>query len=112
MVIADEISSSSDLTSKFMKLDLVLGASRSLIDGAWDWPLHGMRCPPTRGTTGWFVWTGEFSDADDFFAPWHIAHLVVHAPNVERLLGLPPGSRFLLAPGYEDVWHDPALLDA
>jgi hypothetical protein len=26
-------------------------------------------------------------------------------------LALPPGWRFLLAPGYEDVWYDPTLLD-
>ena len=94
-----------------MESDLTLGASRSLIDGIWDWPLHGLRYPPTPGTSGWFVWTGELSSADDFFKPWHTAHLVARFPEVKRFLGLPPGSRFLLAPGYEDTWHDLALLD-
>jgi hypothetical protein len=27
------------------------------------------------------------------------------------ILGLPPGWRFLIAPGYLDVWYDASLLD-
>ena len=90
--------------------DAVLGASRSLIDDDWEWPLHGLRHPDEAGTSGWYVWTGEFSDASDFFQPWHTSHLVERCPAVSHLLDLPPGSRFLVAPGYEDVWTDDALL--
>jgi hypothetical protein len=89
----------------------MLGASRSLIEGVWDWPVHGLRHPATPGTTGWYVWTGELSDADDFFQPWHATHLIERCPGLEHLLDLPPGSRFVFAPGYEDVWNDPSLLD-
>ncbi len=33
-----------------------------------------------------------------------------HFTDVLPYLGLPPGWRFLVAPGYVDVWEDPALL--
>jgi hypothetical protein len=91
--------------------DDILGVSRSLIDDAWTWPVHGLRHPPERGTSGWYVWTGDFSETPDFFAPWHTSHLVTACPEVAHLLALPPGSRFLIAPGHEDVWEDPSLLD-
>ena len=91
--------------------DDVVGASESLISGHWDWPVHGLRHPPARGTSGWYVWSGDLSDADDFFRPWHSRHLVQRCPEVAHLLHLPPGSRFLVAPGHEDVWQDSSLLD-
>ena len=107
------LTASSTSTSKALPVEPspVVGASRSLIEGAWNWPVHGLRHPPTPGTTGWYVWTGELSDADDFFQPWHATHLIEHCPGLEHLLDLPPGSRFISAPGYEDVWNDPSLLD-
>ena len=89
----------------------LLGASRSLIENDWTWPVHGLRHTPAGGTSGWYVWTGDYSEADDFFAPWHHAHLVTRCPEVAHLLSLPPGSRFLVAPGHEDVWDDPSLLE-
>ncbi len=89
----------------------IVDASQSVIDGQWDWPLHGLRHPPIGTSTGWYVWSGELSEKDDFFRPWHANHLIDQVPEVELLLALPPGSRFLIAPGYEDVWEDPALLD-
>lgn len=92
-------------------VDLKLGASPSLITGEWAWPIHGLRHPPTDETSGWFVWSGELSDADDFFEPWHQAHFEKRWPNLAHLLELPPGSRFLVAPGHEDVWRDESLLD-
>ena len=87
-----------------------LGASRSLVDGDWEWPIHGLRHPPEAGTSGWYVWTGDLSEAADFFQPLHAAHLVERVPLLSRFLSLPPGTRFLLAPGHEDVWTDEALL--
>ena len=89
----------------------VLGASQSLISGRWEWPVHGIRHPASRGTSGWNVWTGDPSDAEDFLQPWHQEHLVQRCPEVAHLLELPPGSRFLVARDHEDVWHDPSLLD-
>lgn len=89
----------------------VLGASGSVISGELDWPLQGLRHPPEANTSGWYVRTGELLPYADFFQPWHAAHLVERCPQGESLLQMPPGSRFLLAPGYVDVWDDPALLD-
>ena len=44
------------------------------------------------------------------FRDWHATHLIEHCPELEHLLDLPPGSRFIFAPGHEDVWNDPSLL--
>jgi hypothetical protein len=41
-----------------------------------------------------------------------VAHLSSWRPEVLKFLGLPPGWRFLTdVKGYEDVWHDPSLLE-
>jgi hypothetical protein len=89
----------------------IVGASRSLIKLDWQWPIHGLRHPVVGDTTGWYIWTGQFSSAADFFSPWHEDHLVAAVPEIADLLALPPGSRFLLAPDFRDVWEDPALLE-
>jgi hypothetical protein len=76
-------------------------------------PLNGLRHAPKGDTSGWYIWAGEiFSKADDFFQPIHVEHLTECCPDVIPYLGLPPGWRFLIAKGHEDVWYDPALLDA
>ena len=75
-----------------------------------DWPLHGLRHPPEGDTSGWYIWTGDYSPASDFFKPLHIAHLADLAPAVLPYLGLAPGWRFLIAPDHEDVWEDDSLL--
>lgn len=101
-----------DRNRQYVRMDDdMLGASRSLIDGGWSWPVHGLRHPPEGGTSGWYVWSGDLSDAPDFFQPWHASHLIAACPELAHLLSLPPGSRFLIAPDHEDVWEDPALLD-
>jgi hypothetical protein len=74
-------------------------------------PIHGLRHPPEGDTAGWYIWRGEYSDADDFFVPLHAAHLKDELPEVLSFLALPAGWRFLLASGHEDVWYDRALLD-
>ena len=91
--------------------DLIVGVSRSLVERRWEWPVHGLRHPPEGSTSGWYVWTGEFSQADDFFQPLHTSHLLERCPELGSLLDLPPGSRFLVAPGHLDTWKDQALLD-
>ncbi len=73
-------------------------------------PIHGVRCLPENGTTGWYIWAGgEMSEDLDFFKPLHVGHLVDWCPDVLPYLELPPGWRFLIAPGYEDVWFDPRI---
>jgi hypothetical protein len=46
----------------------------------------------------------------DFFQPLHFSHLPERCPEVVEYLALPPGSRFLIADGYENVWHDPTIV--
>ena len=90
--------------------NLKVGISRNARDGVV--PLNGLRHPPTAETTGWYIWAGEsMPQDDDLFLPLHVAHLERWCPEALPYLGLPPGWRFLLAPGYEDVWFDPALLE-
>ena len=87
----------------------MLGLAQDAREEAW--PLNGLRHRPEGGACGWFVWAGEELSADpDFFRPVHVGHLATGCPSVLPYLGLAPGWRFLIAPGYEDVWCDPSLL--
>ena len=74
-------------------------------------PLHGIRHPPAHGTNGWYIWAGEgtFSEEHDFFDPLHVEHLIESGSPVVVYLALPPGWRFLIAPGREAVWEDASL---
>jgi hypothetical protein len=74
-------------------------------------PIHGLRHPPSNITNGWYIWAGEYSADEDFFEPLHASHLIERLPEAVRFLGLPPGSRFLLARDHVDVWFDESLLD-
>ncbi|SRR6266511_1767960 len=74
-------------------------------------PINGLRHSPSPGTTGWFIWAGgEPSPDDDFFQPVHLEHLAELCPTALPYLALPPGWRFQIAPGHEDVWPDATLL--
>ena len=74
-------------------------------------PLNGLRHRPEGDTTGWYIWAGEaLSDDPSFFRPVHVSHLVEWCPVVIPYLGLPPGWRFLVTPGQEDVWFDETLI--
>jgi len=96
------------LTPEHPKPGTKLGVSRSALAG--EWPLHGLRHNPELDTNGWYIWSGEFSDTPDFFVPLHVEHVAERIPAVAAYLGLPPGSRFLIAPGHEDVWQDASLI--
>lgn len=73
-------------------------------------PINGMRIR-LAGTCGWFIWCGgEPSSDPDFYQPLHIAHLADYLAAVQPYLSLPPGYRFQIAEGYEDVWFDQNLL--
>lgn len=86
-----------------------VGLARNVLEGAY--PTNGLRHLPRGDTTGWYIWAGEeLSEDADFFEPIHVEHLRTRCPDVLRYLGLPPGWRFLIAPGHEDVWFDPALI--
>ena len=95
---------SPEAPSSFLKLGIALST-------LGQQPINGLRHSPESGTSGWFVWAGEaFSDASDFFQPLHIHHLEQRCSEILPYLALPPGWRFLLAPGQEDVWFDASLL--
>lgn len=86
-----------------------VGIARNVLDGLI--PLNGLRHPVAGDVCGWYIWAGEeLSEADDFFVPLHVAHLTEWCPSAIPYLALAPGWRFLLAPGYEDVWFDESLL--
>lgn len=89
---------------------LKAGVSEGLREGRR--PIHGLRHPVTETASGWYLWAGEDLSADpEFFKPLHVSHLVIACPAVLPYLAMPPGWRFLLAEGHEDVWFDPHLLD-
>jgi len=89
--------------------DVKAGVAQNVRDGIW--PVNGLRHRPEGDTTGWYIWAGQvLSDEPGFFEPLHVGHLAEWCPIVLPYLALPPGWRFLLAPGYEDVWEDEALL--
>lgn len=75
-------------------------------------PVNGLRHPTeNKQSVNWYIWSGEYSDSDDFFQPIHISHLVTLCPKVLSYLGLSPGWRFLFDNHYEDVWYDQSLLN-
>ena len=75
-----------------------------------EFPINGLRVRHD-GTCGWFIWAGgEASTDPDFYQPLHVQHIAEYLPSVEPYLSLPPGYRFQIAEGYEEIWFDPALL--
>ncbi len=73
-------------------------------------PLNAVRVRPEHGTSGWYIYGGEYSEDPDFYQPVHIAHLPEYCPQITPHLALAPGWRVLLAPDYEDVWFDDQCL--
>ncbi len=72
--------------------------------------LNGMRHLPRGDTTGWYIWANAFPSEENVFEPIHAAHLLEDCPQIVKVLGLPPGHRFLIHGEYEDIWFDAALL--
>jgi hypothetical protein len=73
-------------------------------------PLNGLRHRPSGQSNGWYIWSGgEIPDDPDFFKPLHVDHLLDLAPEAMAYLALPPGWRFQVGPGHEDVWADDRL---
>lgn len=89
---------------------LKVGVGRTVGSGLL--PLNGLRHPPAEDTTGWYIWAGPDLPGDaTFFRAVHVEHLNDICPEALPYLSLPPGWRFLVAPGQEDVWEDRTLLD-
>lgn len=73
-------------------------------------PINGLRHSQQSGTSGWYIWTGEYSEREDFFKPLCAEHLIELLPQVVKYLGLDKNYRFLIdRNGYEDVWIDESL---
>lgn len=89
--------------------DMKIGISKNIKSGSM--PINGLRHNPEKGTSGWYIWAGDYSNNPDFFEPMHIEHLTEYFPLVLRYLGLPPGWRFQVDnDGYDDIWEDKSLL--
>lgn len=83
------------------------------IDSLGDEVIHGMRYPAMKNTNGWYIWSGDFKESEDFFSPVCIEHLSKYIEiDFTEYLDLPPGYRFLIGDSnYEDVWFDENLLN-
>lgn len=92
--------------------DSKAGVAREVGSGLW--PVNGLRIPVEGATSGWYLWAGEgeMDQSPDYFEPVHVVHMYERCQEVLPYLGLPPGWRFLIAPGYSDVWEDPTLLES
>jgi hypothetical protein len=72
--------------------------------------INGLRHPQEKRTTGWYIWTGEYSESDDFFKPMCAEHLLQIRSELIKYFELDIGYRFLIDKnGYEDVWYDEKL---
>jgi len=73
-------------------------------------PINGIRHPDEKGTTGWFIWAGEYLENSGFFKPMCAEHLLQMRPEIVKYLGLDIGFRFMIDKnGYEDIWYDEKL---
>jgi hypothetical protein len=73
--------------------------------------LNGLRYKTEKGKICWYIWSGEYSEKDDFFKPICAEHLMQRNPKIIKYLGLDDGFRFLITENvYEDVWFDENLL--
>lgn len=92
--------------------ELKVGLSKNLLEPGFPMPLNGLRHLPEGDTSGWYIWSGEYSEDSNFFAPLHVSHIAKYVPAVLPYLGLPPCWRFQIdEKGYEDVWEDKTLLE-
>jgi hypothetical protein len=90
-------------------LDLKVEISENVKGGVL--PINGLIHYSEVDTSGWYIWAGEELSKDkDFFKPLHLLHLENWIPDMYKYLGLPPGWRFVIADGYEDIWFDEELL--
>ena len=72
--------------------------------------LNGLRHKTEKGKICWYIWSGEYSENDDFFKPICAEHLLQKRPEIIKYLGLDIGFRFISDKnGYEDIWYDEKL---
>jgi len=75
-------------------------------------PINGLRHPKHGKMSEWYIWSGEWSDDDNFFEPLCLEHFIEKKPDLIKYLGLDIGFRFLTdKKGYEDVWFDKNIIE-
>lgn len=92
------------------KPDSIIGLA---INSLGKGEINGLRHPKSNTSSGWFIWSGEYSENENFFSPVCMKHLNKYLDDkVIEYLDLPSGYRFLVAGNnYEDVWFDEKLLN-
>ena len=76
------------------------------------YPINGLRNPAYGNMCGWSIWSGKvLSQEADYFNVICYEHLVAKGWDWVDYLALPVGWRFLVAPGYKDIWFDQSLFD-
>jgi len=71
-------------------------------------PINGLRHPPQRDSSGWYIWCGEeFPTSPQCFIALQTIHLADCCPEAVEFLGLPPGYRFRATGERIEVWLDP-----
>ena len=98
-----------DLHYQPVNLDLKVGITQNIKEGAK--PIHGLRIKEEHGTSGWYFWSGEWSNKEDFFEPIHGTHIKDYSNLILPYLGLPEGSRFIIDESYEDIWFDKSIIE-
>ena len=75
-------------------------------------PLNAVRVPPEDDICGWYIWGGDYNEAEEFYQPMHMSHISQYCPAIEPYLALSPGWGVIISPSedYEDVWFDEARL--
>lgn len=71
-------------------------------------PINGLRFPAEKGTTGWFIWTGEYDEGS--FITITAKDLLKQRPEIIKFLGLDVGFKFLADnKEYKKIWYDTSL---
>ena len=70
--------------------NLMVGLSKNFDPNIF--PINGLRHPLIENTTGWYIWSGAYSEEPDFFVPVHAAHLHEECREIVKYLGLAPGA--------------------
>lgn len=79
-------------------MNLKVGIDLDIKEKSITMPIHALRLPIVGNTNGWYIWSGEY--------------LEDYCPLILPYLGLPPGTRLLIAENgnHVDIWEDLSLL--
>lgn len=70
-------------------------------------PIYASRVDADENGVEWYVYCGEFSNAEDFYEPVAIDCLPEDLPAIIPFLALESGFNFIVDDkGYEDVWKN------